>query len=254
MAKGSKDSGASRGNGSDHGQGQGQGQGMKSRSDSGRKESMSTTEQADRFANEPRQGPGGVRQRGGSSTRSGARSSSPRGRGASNEGSSQGKNISAIDLIRQQHQESRELFDRLLAGNKRGREKIFDQLLVALATHFEAEEKVFYPAMKKRDTQELLFESAEEHLSAKRLLADLVDCDPGDETYKAKVEVLRRQIEEHIAVEEQRVLPIAEQMFDDDYLVGLAQEMTAKAVEMTSSGDEAVREHLVDDTEHAPSI
>ncbi len=47
-----------------------------------------------------------------------------------------------------------------------------------LTKHITSEEQVFYPAVKAKRTEDILLESLEEHLSLKRLLADLLTMDP----------------------------------------------------------------------------
>ena len=42
-----------------------------------------------------------------------------------------------------------------------------------LTVHIASEEEIFYPAVRAKRTEDVLLESLEEHLSLKRLLADL---------------------------------------------------------------------------------
>lgn len=71
-----------------------------------------------------------------------------------------------------------------------------------LSAHASIEERYFHPAAKAQDTEALLREAAEEQLSAKRLIADLLDLEPSDEEFDAKMQVLQEQIEHHVEEEE----------------------------------------------------
>src|SRR5687768_14381924 len=83
-------------------------------------------------------------------------------------------------VLKEQHAEVDELFEKLESG-KGDREKLFVQLADKLAAHAGAEEKVFYPGVMREETAELLHESVEEHLSVKRLIADMLELDPDDD-------------------------------------------------------------------------
>lgn len=78
-----------------------------------------------------------------------------------------------------------------------------DELMV----HLSSEEAVFYPAVRARGTEDVLLESLEEHLSLKRLLADLLAMGAGEKTFEAKCKVLLEQVEHHHEEEEQRLFP-----------------------------------------------
>ena len=118
----------------------------------------------------------------------------------------------------------------------------------------EMEEKVFYPALKQKDTEELLLEATEEHLSAKRLLADLMELAPSDERWMAKMKVLREQIEHHVREEERSVLPRALVQLDAEYRMALAQEMTAVAVDLLEGKEEDVRSAILDHLDEAAPL
>ena len=51
----------------------------------------------------------------------------------------------------------------------------------------EIEEKLFYPESKQENTEDILRESVEEHLSMKRILADLMEVGADDEQFDAKM-------------------------------------------------------------------
>ena len=114
----------------------------------------------------------------------------------------------AVDLLVQQHRR----LETLLAGlvGEAAPEQRSSRLKRAgdeLAMHLAAEEQVFYPAVHAERTEDILLESLEEHLSLKRLLADLLALAPDDTTFIPKCKVLREQVEHHHGEEEEHLFP-----------------------------------------------
>ena len=83
-----------------------------------------------------------------------------------------------------------------------------------LAVHILAEEQLVYPAVHAARTEDVLLESLEEHLSLKRLLADLLVLDPADPTFTAKCKVLEEQARHHHKEEEEYLFPQMRQLLD----------------------------------------
>ncbi|HEY0706694.1 MAG TPA: hemerythrin domain-containing protein, partial [Polyangia bacterium] len=99
------------------------------------------------------------------------------------------------------------------------------------------EEKHFYPAAKTKDTEDMLLEAAEEHLSVKRLIADLLELDAKDDTFEAKVMVLKEQIEHHVEEEEKELFPKVKKLLDEETMLSVEQEMAATEQELLEAGD-----------------
>ncbi len=87
--------------------------------------------------------------------------------------------MNAIELLIDQHRmlEAR-LKAALEATQPQARAALIAQLGDHLAAHIASEEEVFYPAVKALRTADILLESLEEHLSLKRLVADLLELPP----------------------------------------------------------------------------
>ena len=114
----------------------------------------------------------------------------------------------AVDLLVQQHRR----LETLLAGlvDEAAPAQRSSRLKRAgdeLAMHLAAEEQVFYPAVHAERTEDILLESLEEHLSIKRLLADLLALAPDDTTFSPKCKVLREQVVHHHGEEEEHLFP-----------------------------------------------
>src|SRR5688572_23550921 len=98
--------------------------------------------------------------------------------------------MDALSLLKKQHREVEELFQK--AKSAEGPEKLqyFLQLADDLATHATIEEKVFYPSVLSGKTEDELLEAVQEHLQMKRILADMLDMEVSDERFDAKLKVL----------------------------------------------------------------
>ena len=121
-----------------------------------------------------------------------------------------------------------------------------------LAVHVASEEEVFYPAVKHRCTEDVLLESLEEHLSLKRLLADLIALDADDRTYEAKLKVLAEQTEHHHKEEEEHLFPEVRKLVAADELARLGTEMRALQKQMCREGDP--REVMASETDKAAEL
>jgi hemerythrin superfamily protein len=159
--------------------------------------------------------------------------------------------MDAIDMLEAQHREVEETFSKIEEAEGEQKRKLFIQLADSLAIHATIEERHFYPAVKAKRTEEILLESLEEHLAVKRLLSDLLRTDIEDETFDAKLSVLKEQVEHHVGEEEGDLFPKVRKIMDDDQLEAIGQEMTATAAELAEGEP---RNDVPSQTEHAPSL
>jgi hemerythrin superfamily protein len=135
----------------------------------------------------------------------------------------------ALELLKMQHDEVEMLIEQI-EDNDDADEKaeLFQELADKLAAHSTMEEKLFYPAVMGEDTEELLLESTEEHLSVKRVLADMMELDVEDERFDAKLTVLKEQVRHHARDEEEKQLfPKIRREFSKDELAALGNECMA---------------------------
>jgi hemerythrin superfamily protein len=143
--------------------------------------------------------------------------------------------VNAIDLLKQQHDQVEELFTKI-ENAKSGKEELFDQIADALAVHSAIEEQHFYPATKDTRTEELLHEAVEEHLAVKRIIADLLEMEPDDPQFEAKIKVLKEQVEHHVEEEEKELFPKVRKMHSKEELEDLGVLMEDTAQELKQRG------------------
>lgn len=158
--------------------------------------------------------------------------------------------MDAIQLLTDQHRMLEERFDAAVgAADPRERAALAAEAGDQLAVHVAAEEDVFYPAVKARRTQDILLESLEEHLSLKRLLADLLELPADDVAYEAKLKVLREQAEHHHHEEEEHLFPQVRKCLPAEVLESLGVEMLARQKQLIREGQP--REAMAGQTEKA---
>jgi hemerythrin superfamily protein len=146
--------------------------------------------------------------------------------------------MDAIELLESQHREVEKVFAHIEKAKSLGaKKKLFEQLADSLAVHATIEEHQFYPAVRAKRTEDILLESLEEHLGIKRVLADLLEVDAADETFDAKIKVLKEQVEHHVKEEETDLFPKSKKVLDAEELEALGQNMQAEQVELEEKGE-----------------
>ena len=117
-----------------------------------------------------------------------------------------------LTLLKNDHRTVEQLFKRFeKAGDRAYVEKrqIVDRIIEELSVHAAIEEQVFYPAARATvpNTEDIALESLEEHHVVKWVLSELVEMDPTDERFDAKVTVLIESVRHHVEEEEGEFFP-----------------------------------------------
>jgi hemerythrin superfamily protein len=161
--------------------------------------------------------------------------------------------MSAIEKLKSDHRAVKQLFEDFEKARTAAKKRdIFEEIADKLAVHSTIEERHFYPAAKAKNTEDMLLEAAEEHLSVKRLISDLLELAPSDDTFDAKVKVLQEQVEHHVKEEEGELFPAVKKLLDKETLDALEQEMMATEEELMEEGEP--REAVPGETERAAPI
>jgi hemerythrin superfamily protein len=144
--------------------------------------------------------------------------------------------VDAIELLTEDHENVKALFEQYEGLGDRAhatKKKLATQICTELIKHSTAEEEIFYPAVREagKDNEDLVDEAVVEHASAKDLIAQIMEMDPSDELFDAKVKVLSELIDHHVQEEEGEMFPKARQAKLD--LEALGQEIEARKAEIT---------------------
>ena len=112
--------------------------------------------------------------------------------------------MDALELLKQDHQKVKELFEKAEEADGKEQEKIFDQIKTELETHARIEETVFYPAVQEHEElKDMVLESLEEHKQIKTLLREMDNLASDSEKFEPKLKVLMENVEHHAEEEEE---------------------------------------------------
>jgi hemerythrin superfamily protein len=146
--------------------------------------------------------------------------------------------VNALDLLIDQHDEVDMLMTRLEEEELAGQQKmlVFFELADKLAAHAAMEEQIFYPAVRAKQTEDMLLEATEEHLAIKRVLADMLVTDLDDPRFDALLSVLQEEVEHHAREEEEgKLFPQLRSMMTGEELHALGSEMLALFEQLLST-------------------
>jgi hemerythrin superfamily protein len=145
------------------------------------------------------------------------------------------KKQDAIALLKQDHREVEELFEKFEKASGDGRkQRIAEEICLELSVHAQIEEEIFYPACEGKVDEDLLKESYVEHDGAKVLIAEIMAGGPSDEFYDAKVKVLQEEIEHHVEEEEKRLEGLFAQARKAELdMDALGDQLKARKLELT---------------------
>lgn len=116
------------------------------------------------------------------------------------------------DLIRSDHTKVLGLFHRYkLASNPRKKAALVTSVCLALEVHAQAEEEVFYAAVRAAQPA-LVDKSLPEHERMRALIAALRDMPANEDGYDGTFMELMRTVLHHVADEETTLLPLAERV------------------------------------------
>ena len=137
--------------------------------------------------------------------------------------------MNAISLLEEDHRKMKKLLSELESTTERGvktREGLFATVKEELTVHEMIEEEIFYPALKEHPkTRDITLEAYEEHHVVDMVMAEIEGLPYDDEKWGAKFKVMKENIEHHIEEEENEMFKQARQVFDEDELEALGEQM-----------------------------
>ena len=142
--------------------------------------------------------------------------------------------MNALALLKKDHDQVKKLLKDLDDTTDRAiktRQDLFERLKFSLTVHEQMEEAVLYPALKEHaETKEIVLEAYEEHDLVDTILGELEQTPFDDETWHAKLTVMRENLLHHIQEEEDEMFGQVRRLFDKATLESLGEQMrTIKA-------------------------
>ena len=137
--------------------------------------------------------------------------------------------MDALELLKQDHQKVKELFEQAEEAEGKKQQDIFEQIKTELETHARIEETVFYPAVQKHEElKDMVLESLEEHKQIKTLLKEMDNLASDSEKFEPKLQVLMENVEHHAEEEEEgKMFPKLRQIMNKQQLEQLGSELEA---------------------------
>ncbi len=158
----------------------------------------------------------------------------------------------ALAILKQEHDQTRKLFQDLAEAEGPDRRELFQRLADALAAHAEVEEMFLYPEIVKlEELADATRDAVEEHLIVKRLLADMLERDLEEEVFDAKCRVLEAEMLRHIEEEEAALLPRAKRVLERDRFEEMGREIERNFQELMQHEP---RKRIPQETEAAPTL
>ena len=144
--------------------------------------------------------------------------------------------MDAVTMLKDDHDKVKKILSDLDSTTERGvktREELFAKVQQELEVHETIEEEIFYPALKEHPKmKDLVLEAYEEHHVVDTVMAEIRGVPFDDETWGAKLTVMKENVEHHIEEEEDEMFSQARQVFSKDELVELGERMQARKDEL----------------------
>jgi hemerythrin superfamily protein len=127
--------------------------------------------------------------------------------------------MDAISVLKQQHAQVNELFTQFEKADT-GREDIVRQICEKLTIHDKIERDIFYPAVVRESAsiEDVILEGLEEHHLVTVMLKQLADTTEDDNTFEAKVKVLKELVTHHVNEEETSLFKMVREVVDAEIL------------------------------------
>jgi hemerythrin superfamily protein len=112
---------------------------------------------------------------------------------------------------------------------------LFNQIRQQLLIHSQAEEEVFYPAIRTLNfgyVDQYVNESYRDHQTIKDLLTQLSSMDVLRDDFDSRIGDLKRTIQHHVEEEEGKLFPLIERQMSQDQLEQLGRRIHNKKVEL----------------------
>ncbi|UFS71739.1 hemerythrin domain-containing protein [Geomonas sp. RF6] len=144
---------------------------------------------------------------------------------AAGTGDSAGRGEPLLDLLRRDHREILDLFDRVAECGKGELDKmlsLFNRIEEGVQRHFEGEERFLYTALEQHEeARGLVLESYELHRVATFTIGGFKALALDDERWRPKALVLRRLVEVHVELQEKDLFPVALRVLGEEQLRGI---------------------------------
>ncbi len=125
-----------------------------------------------------------------------------------------------FQLLKHDHDKVEGLFKKIADTTdnaSKSRERLCSQIAAELLLHAEAEERHFYPALKRHsETKEFVSEAVKEHKQVERMIHKIEKMSVDDPGFMQAIQELQQMVEHHVHEEEDEIFPAAEDALSDE--------------------------------------
>ena len=133
--------------------------------------------------------------------------------------------MSAIELLKQQHREVDDLFQRIKSTTGDERISLLGKVAEALTIHAALEEQFFYPFARQQGVDGIIDESFQDHVEVKQLLSEILQVKQTDPGLEGLCLRLERMVTEHVSQEESALLPKVQSLSNEEDLDSMREDM-----------------------------
>ncbi|MFL5349007.1 MAG: hemerythrin domain-containing protein [Hyalangium sp.] len=141
--------------------------------------------------------------------------------------------MDALAMLKQQHREVDELFDRIQQCAEDERITLLGQISEKLTMHAELEERHFYPFARRMGIQDMVDHSLQEHAEVKHLIAEILQLKRHDPRIMQDVMQLITSVQSHVKEEENTLFPRLMSVASQDELMNVGMEMQRTMEELS---------------------
>ena len=146
--------------------------------------------------------------------------------------------MDALQLLKGDHDKVKGMLSKLDETTERAevtRTEGLERLKQELTVHEAIEEEILYPALIEgfAKTKDITLEAYEEHHVVDTIMAELEQTPVDDETWAAKLTVMKENLEHHIEEEEDDMFKKARQVMDHKELAELGEQMDARKKQLS---------------------
>jgi light-regulated signal transduction histidine kinase (bacteriophytochrome) len=131
------------------------------------------------------------------------------------------ESIHVLELLKRDHREVETLFEEFERVDHHSKQRVADEVYLALETHTIIEDTLVYPAIRATTgSVDLVDQAKEEHHVVTLLIKELREMKISNELYPIRFKVLSELVEHHIDKEEGELFPSAEHIDIDWHSLG----------------------------------
>lgn len=134
-----------------------------------------------------------------------------------------------IEILKEDHHKVEQLFEQLGDGHFGTVQKIIQELKV----HTSLEEEFVYPALRDAVDEGLADDAEGDHQDVEELIGQLEEMTAAHPAVGETLEKLKHEVEEHVAKEENELLPKLADTLSDEKLAELGGQLAGRKRELT---------------------